>query len=341
MDSADKKVYRAAVIGLGNIGFMFDLDSKRSSTWSHVSAYNRCNETVLTACVETDKEKTQLFTERHPDVPVYSQVEQMFANHSLDIVSIATPTPTHFPILESIAQYPIAAVFCEKPFGPTAKECRMMVSLAEEKKIALAVNHTRRWEATFIEATEIVSRGLIGEIRAMHAYYPGQIYNIGTHLYDLIRMISGALPRSVKGVFSGADSSDPSISGTMFFDTFQCMIQATGKREDLIFEVDVVGDQGRLRVLENGFEVQMYKFQESQRYSGYRELFPVPLERIEYNDRLLDAIYDIVAVCKGEKARPLCSGEDGFYAVHVAEEFLASAQNGGKLRCLCEGLNDL
>ncbi len=337
MTEARTDPYRAAVIGLGNIGFLFDLDAKREKTWSHTSAYLKCPETELVAAVEPDAEKKSLFAERHPDIPVYASVDELFENRAVDLVSISTPTATHPELMRAVSRHPVKAVFCEKPMAPSAAQCRDMLSLALDKGIILAVNHTRRWESTFLLAARMAARGDIGRIKAVHTYYPGQIYNIGTHLYDMVRMLTGRDPRAVGGVFAGPDSSgspDPSISGLMLFDDFQCAVQATGKREDLVFEVDVIGDQGRFRIIENGYVLELFRFKDSPRYSGYRELVPEPVPELEDNDRFLDAVRDIVQAMDRPGARAGCSAEDGYYAVHIAEEFLASARAGGQYRDL-------
>lgn len=326
--------YRAAVVGLGNIGFLFDLDARREKTWSHTSAYLKCPETELVAAVEPDPGKTALFAERHPNVPVYPDLDGLFSNHAPDLVSICTPTSTHRGLLEAVLSRPVRGVFCEKPFGRDAAECRDMLALADRAKAVIAVNHTRRWESSFIRAAELIAGGGIGAVRAMHAYYPGQIYNIGTHLYDALRMLAGSDPRAVGGFLTGPECDDPSVSGMMLFDVFQCAIQATGKREDLVFEVDVIGDRGRLKIVENGYVLELFRFEDSPRYSGYRELVPVPVPELEDNDRFLDAVRDIVQAMDRPGRRVKCSAEDGYYAVHIAEEFLASARAGGQYRTL-------
>ena len=47
---------------------------------------------------------------------------------------------------------------------------------------------------------------------------------------------------------------------------------SAGPREDLLFEVDVVGSEGRLRILDNCARLEFAHFEESSRYGGYREL---------------------------------------------------------------------
>ena len=319
-------VFQAAVIGLGNIGFKFSYDAKRKGTWSHVDAYTACPSTVLAAAVEIDKSTTDLFCAKYPDVPVYATVKELFSEHRIDIASICVPTRLHYPIFREIIGYDIKAVFCEKPLSGAASESQEMVDLARAKKIVLAVNYTRRWQNSYILAKKLVDEGKIGKIRAVTALYPGQIFNIGSHLFDTVRMITGITPRSFSTVIV-RPGPDPSVSGWMDCDKdIHFSFIATGKREDLIFEIDVIGDEGRLRILNNGDIVEFSLFQECGRYSGYRELVRQDLPVIRENDRFADAICNIAGVLDGTDLSVLCSGEDGLAVDIMTAGVLASAK---------------
>jgi predicted dehydrogenase len=320
-------VYKAAVIGLGNIGFKFSYDEKRTGTWSHVDAYNKCPSTTLVGAVEIDKQTIDLFHERSPEIPVYPTVQDLFTKHRIDIVSICVPTRLHYQIFTEIVRYPVKAIFCEKPLSLSVEDSREMVRIAQEKDIHLGVNYTRRWQNSYIFVKKLIDEGKIGKITAITAYYPGQIYNIGSHLFDTVRMISGLRPVTASAIIVN-DAPDPSVSGWLLSeDKVFFPFIATGKREDLIFEIDVVGDQGRIRVLENGEKVEYNSFQESKRYSSYRELVPVHVTQPLPNDRFADAIQNIADVLSGSASGVLCSGTDGLYVDMMIKSLLHAADN--------------
>ena len=323
------KEYKTAIIGLGNIGFLFDLDQKRKNTWSHVSAYKKCNRTLLVAAVEVDSKKSKMFSSFYPDVPIYNTLDELLNRHKIDIISICTPTESHHEIVCKIIEYHVKAIFCEKPFAANAYQCKDLCQQALKKGILIAINHTRRWESSYLAVSDMISKNQIGDICTAHAYYPGQIYNIGTHLYDTIRMLTGQNPKTVSGVFNNNEQVDPSISGLMIFDNFTCSIMATGKREDLVFEIDIIGTLGRIKIDNNGSNVDLFKFIDSENYSGYRELVAVPTKNSLFNDRLLDAVYNIIDFLDGNKKEVNCTAEDGYWAVSIAESFLKSAKRNG------------
>lgn len=324
------KVLRAAVIGLGNIGFMFDHDPLRKGVWSHVAAYERSFNILLASAVEVDESKIALFQKHYNGVPVYQRISDLMSHNPPDIVSICTPTTTHYDIMRELIRYPVKGIFCEKPLSFDIGQASEMVRLCDEKGIVLAVNHTRRWDDHFMYVKAVIRGGEIGTIRTINMIYPGQIFNIGTHLLDALRMVAGRTPFMVSGISSDPDKEDPDISGWLQFDDHTlCTINAVGKREDLILEMDFIGDTGRIKIVENGETIERYDFQESARYSGYRELKPVSVEVVPLKDRFVEAVSDLALVIKGEKDSVNCTGRDGLAALELICALMESDREKG------------
>lgn len=320
---------KAAVIGLGNIGFFFDLDPLRKETWSHVSAYIKCLKTELVGVVDVDKDKVNIFKQHH-NVLTFESIEELMEDTTIDIVSICTPTEYHYAILEKLIEYPVKAIFCEKPLAAEVDQAKEMVRLCRENNIVLAVNYSRRWDSNYQFAKNMIEEGKIGNIKAVNAFYPGQLFNVGTHLLDAVRLLVQKVPRTLSGISSNIGAQDPDVSGWIEFDgSIPCTVISTGKREDLVFEIDVVGDEGRIRITENGMKIEWSVFVESMRYSGYRELSLMQIDPIQNKDRFVEAINDIVLKVEDKKREVNCSGEDGFYSLAMSMSMLKSAQNNG------------
>lgn len=325
-----EKMLRAAVIGLGNIGFLFDLDPLRKGTWSHVTAYEKSHSLILAGAVDVDEKKISIFHKHHGAIHVYREISDLMRHCCPDIVSICTPTASHYPILLELTKYPVKGIFCEKPLSFDIEEASEMVRICEEKGIVLAVNHTRRWDDNFMYVKTIIQSGEIGNIRTINLTYPGQIFNIGTHLLDALRMLVGNEPVRVSGVAADPDKDDPDISGWLQFDDHTvCTINSVGKREDLVLEMDFIGDKGRVRILENGETIEKYYFEKSARYSGYSELKRVAMESVERKDRLIEAVVDVLSVIRGEKDHVNCSGHDGLASLKLVRAMLESARRNG------------
>ncbi len=329
-------MFKAAVVGLGNIGFRFNLDPKRTDTWSHISAYEKCRRTKLVGAVEIDDDKIKSFTEMHKGVPVFKSVDELFRNTEADLVSVCTPTSTHYPILKQLLRYPIKGVFCEKPITQSVKDGKEMIRLCDRAGVKLAVNHTRRWQNSYLSAAEMIGENKIGNVKAVHAFYPGQVFNIGTHLFDAVRMMIRKDAISMSGASENSDAADPNISGWIKFDGgIVCTIGTNNKREDLVFEIDVIGTEGRIKVLENGEKIEWYIFDESRNSTGYRELVPKPFKQPKRNDRLADAVENICDAMSGKDVSINCSGRDGLEALIISCLLVKSAKNNGKVIQKC------
>ena len=322
--------YNAAVIGLGNIGYVFKLDPKRKGIWTHTDAYKKCGFTNLVGAVETNAGRAEIFRKGNPNIPVYGCVQELFDNHKVDAVSICVPTEKHFPVFREVIKHNIKAVFCEKPLAYAPEESKKMVNEGKRKGIVFAVNYARRWESSYCMVMAMVKKGAIGRINAVHSFYPGQIYNIGSHLFDTVLFLTGLCPVAISGIKVNM-SGDPSVSGWIkcksgAFITFS----STGRREDLIFEIDIVGDAGRLRIIDNGNGIEFFVFKESMKYSGYRELYPEKINLPPKNERFEEAISDIIGVLEGRRKNVKCPAEEALLVDRIIEKALVSAMKKGK-----------
>lgn len=322
--------YNCAVIGLGNIGFRLSLDPKRKETWSHVDAYKRCARTRLIGAVEVKDENARAFKNLNQDIPVYSSIKDLFDDHRVDIVSICVPTEDHFSVFTDVVGRGVRAVFCEKPLSCSVKESKKMVEAAIDKKVILAVNYTRRWQASYNLAKEMIGRGKIGKVTAAHAFYPDQIYNMGSHLFDTLLFLAAFDPVSVSAAMV-KHGADPALSGWIkCAEGIVVTFSATGKREDLVFEIDIVGREGRLRVLDNGSGIEWFLFKKSDRYSGYRELVPETLKMPDGNDRFVAAVSDIAGALGRNSLNVKRTGRDSLIVDAIIEKAVMSAKKNGR-----------
>jgi len=162
---------------------------------------------------------------------VFAELEPALADGlDLDGVVIATPTALHAAQVRQALERGIP-VFCQKPLGRTAGECRELIRLARQANVALAVDMSYRHTAAVTAALDSLQAGKIGRPHAAelifhNAYGPdkpwvrdvalaggGALIDLGCHLIDLARLFLGDL--SVADVhadlFSGGEplGADP------------------------------------------------------------------------------------------------------------------------------------
>ncbi|MCE9537156.1 MAG: Gfo/Idh/MocA family oxidoreductase [Nitrospirae bacterium] len=330
--------YRAGVIGLGQIGNLFDEDPKRKEIWTHTGAYLALPDVVLAAGADSDEDRRRRFLYRSVTASAYVDYQSMLQTERLDVVSVCTPTALHHEMVLAAVQAGVRAVFCEKPLAATPEQAAEMVEVCQSAGVLLAVNHTRRWEPIYVRAKQLVEEGAIGRIEAIVGYYPGKVFTMGTHLFDLMRFFGGDVQWVCGQSPNGTITSDEegSLSGQLQFSSGAMGSIISGwDRTNHVFELDLVGSAGRLRLSGDGAAMDLCRFKESPRYSGYRELAKDDeIWRMSQGShplvsRLVTAMRDVID-CIGNGKIPACSGPDGLAAVDIACALRESVAQGNR-----------
>jgi predicted dehydrogenase len=131
----------------------------------------------------------------------------------------------------------------------------------------LAVNYYKRLEPTVQEAVRLIRDGTLGSIRLATGVYSGPLDAVGSHALDLLTFLLG--PLTVAEVVEG-DAGPTALLASK--DGAAAVLAASGRREELVFEVDVIASEGRVRILDNCAGLEVLHFAPSERYGGYREL---------------------------------------------------------------------
>ena len=130
-----KKRFRVGIIGCGYIAGEADDSGERLDIYTHAKAIKYHPQMHLAACCDTDDGKLRKFGGRWGVAARYSSYAEMLENEGLDIVVIATPTSTHYDVAFRTLEFPIAAIFCEKPLSDTQSEVRTLTKKARERGI--------------------------------------------------------------------------------------------------------------------------------------------------------------------------------------------------------------
>lgn len=128
-------MFKAAIIGFGDIGYFLSKDKKRKQTWSHFEAYHSINETKIEAIVERNKKKIDFIKKKYPQINVFRNIDELINSKlDIDVISICTPTETHFNILNKSLILNPKIIVCEKPICETLNEAKKIVKLFKKKK---------------------------------------------------------------------------------------------------------------------------------------------------------------------------------------------------------------
>jgi predicted dehydrogenase len=153
-----------------------------------------------------------------PGVTVCSKAEEVATHPEVDLLVIASPNESHYP-LAAAALHAGKHVVVDKPFTVKLADARSLVQLAEERRRLLSVFHNRRWDSEVLAAKAIVESGVLGEISHFETHIDrfrpqvrqrwreqtgpgaGLWFDLGPHLIDQAVQLFG-LPETINASFA-------------------------------------------------------------------------------------------------------------------------------------------
>ncbi|MCU4742442.1 Gfo/Idh/MocA family oxidoreductase [Natronoglomus mannanivorans] len=183
----------AAVIGTGPEPDNIVWGESAAMAYQHGKAYSDLSDCDLVACADIVRENAADFAAEFDidDENVFEDHLEMLRAIEPDVVSIATPVPTHADLVVTSAETGIpGAIHCEKPMAHTWSGSKRMVEAAHEYDVQLTFNHQRRFHPTWQKASSLLEDGVIGELERVEIGGKN-LYDFGSHLFDLCNHFAG------------------------------------------------------------------------------------------------------------------------------------------------------
>lgn len=329
-----RKKYSAAVIGCGRIASTFDDDPLREHPATHAGAYSSSNKIEIVSASDCDKSQLSAFGKKWGCKKLYTDYKAMLVTERPDIVSVCLPTAFHCESVVFAAKAGAKAIFCEKPLASSLKEADKMIAACRKSKTKLIINHTRRWDTGYTLPKKLIDQGKIGKIHTITGYCPNTLSESGSHMFDMMLYYGG----SAEYVYARPDLEidkkqhvkEPGADGFISFRSGAAGFYAgSGTKDYLIFEIDIVGSAGRIRITENGRNIMLYKSATSENYGNYKELSLQKQKLPRPKNRMIAAVEDIVS-CIETGRESFSPGEAGRNALELIAAFRLSIKGNGK-----------
>ena len=328
--------FKAAVVGCGRIGCAFDDDPIRKKEWgasTHAGSYFQNPHIELSALCDIDNRKLEKYGKKFKVKNLFLDIDELLDTVKPDILSVCAPTDQHEKITIKAARSGVKFVFCEKPIATSKESALRMIKECEKYNTKLMVNHLRRFDSVFINIKKMINGDKLGNLQIGTFYYTAGIHNTGSHIIDLLSYYYGAVDWVIgsEGVKS-TNSFDPNINGIIKFKNgASSTINSLNVNDYLIFEGDILGSKGRIRILSSGFNIEFYKISKSKHFAGYNELqksrvpFTIPKKRLF----IINAVNHILAFLEN-KRKPISTGYDALYTLQIIEALIKSAKHNSK-----------
>lgn len=316
--------YRAAIIGCGKIASGLSPVTE-GDLYSHAASYIESSRTQLVAVCDSDHHAAQLCAQKWQVEHYYDSASKMLQSHSIDIVSVCTPDAVRLELVKELVTYPIKAILLEKPIALDIEQAKQIITLCEEHDIRLAVNYSRRFSKLHKQLKSLIQRNQIGGIQNICGLYTKGIIHNGTHWLDLARMLLGEINSVQPFNHIFEETNDPTLSVQMTFsDGVIGVLYGCDADSYAVFEMDIVGTSGRIKILESGNHIELYQVEDSDIYAGYQHLKLVKQYPGDINQSILFAIENLVGHLEGHESL-LCTGRDALRVLEIASDTIAKA----------------
>lgn len=320
------KRYSACIIGAGSIGALkpdeYDNPSSKNIL-THAHAFYKHPQINLIGIIDNNKEKGKIAAKKW-STNYYKSIKDI--KIPIDIIVISTPTDTHFDLLRSLVSLKSRpkAVIAEKPFCNYSIEAKTIIDLYKNKKIILAIDYIRRYDASVIKMSNQFKKNN-PTIFSCRVIYCRGLKHEGCHAIDFMRNFFGEYleGKILNNPIFDRDKNDLCYSVFMRFEKCPCVIfTPVDGREYNIFEIDIITNKERIIFTNHGLKIDFYSVEPESVYGDYNHLSH---DRITFdsdlNHALLRLVENVIKKIEGTEEL-LCPGEDGLAIHKILEDFL-------------------
>ena len=265
---------------------------------------------------------------------------EMIASEDLDAVVIAAPTTAHVDLAHAAIERGLA-VLVEKPLAASVADAQGIVDAAAVAGVPVQVGHVERFNPAVLELGRLLEAGWLSTVFAIMSRragpFPARIRDVGvtvdlaTHDVDILSWIAGERPIRV---YAEVAQRLHATHEDLLFGLLHFRSGATGmldvnwltpaKRRQLT----VIGEEG---MFELDYLTQRLTFTRTdiahpRTIRGFAQTFTgdvaeLPVSNAEPLAAEIDAFLGVVR----SGGRPVVSGEDGLWAVIIANALLEAA----------------
>lgn len=237
-------------------------------TKSMLAEYQRSDVLHCTAIYSRSEENGRAMAQEFGIEKVYTDLDEMLADPSIDIVYVASPNSIHFRQTKA-ALLAGKHVICEKPFAPTVAEADELIRLAKEKHLllfeAITTAHHPHYayikenlpklgklklvSATFCQFSSRYPALLAGKPSPVmsHAFAGGALMDINLYNIHFVVGLFGA-PRSVR-YFPNLHETGVDTSGILVLEYEDFLCQCIGAKDSAAQNsVQIIGEDGHMVV---------------------------------------------------------------------------------------------
>ena len=267
------KPLRALIVGAGKIAAGYDAPGSKEIL-THAHGFQSVTGFTLTGFVDRDLAQAEQAAAKWGG-KAYADIRAAFADGPIDVVSVATPDATHAAVLKELATFSPRLIFCEKPLALNWMDAQAIQELYRQLPTEIQVNYLRRFVPEFRAVKQAIDAGSYGRFLTGSGFYVKGFLHNGSHMVDLLQYWLGGAT-DIQELTNSVVDEEKSVL-LAFADGGLFTIQSLVGNPYWIFEMDLLFEQKRLRILDSGLAIQEYTLGENPVFPGTPEMQPQPI----------------------------------------------------------------
>jgi predicted dehydrogenase len=206
-------MYKAALIGLGNIAWKYDANQPDAPfALSQAGAMLRQGGVRLAGGCSPDADDRAAFAAWSGGLPAFTNPTAMLSSLRPELVGICSPTAMHFEHARLCLEAGVRILWLEKPATETVDQLETLIHLARDARATVCVNFFRRYLPVYRQLRRMLLQEELGECRLLRVLYSPGLARNGVHLLDQLFFLTGARSYELLWVERDGDPANPSFS---------------------------------------------------------------------------------------------------------------------------------
>ncbi len=252
-------MYNALLIGCGNIGAMYDWNNEHVLT--HAKSFFKSGK-IKTSFYDLNKEHVQMVADRY-NGKVIDNLDIELENSKFDIVSICTPTNTHYKLLIKSLINKIPVIICEKPISTNFEELDRLREVYSNSTSKVLVNYIRRFQPSYHKLSVILaSFPETDYLTNISIRYQRGFINNCSHALDLLQFLFQKKFEPQNFIITKKEydhfQNDPTICGQGEWLNANLNILGLQNVKYSHFEIDLYFVNKKIQIRNSGNEIMFY-----------------------------------------------------------------------------------
>ena len=256
MENKYKNKIKALIIGCGNIGGFYDIDNNFVQTHSKAMYLSEWIDQI--DIFDSDRNKALIVSKKYN----FCLIKKYDRNNlnAYDIVSICTPTETHYYFLKDAIQMNVPLIICEKPICYNKFEINELLKLYNRYNSKIIVNYYRRFQKKYEILKEFISK-IESPISEINIRYHKGFLNNASHMFDTISYLLGRKLDLKNSILTKKNFDhfeyDPTISTNIMDGDINIEVLGCEMNQSIL-DIDLIYDDFKILLTDLGNHIEIF-----------------------------------------------------------------------------------